>query len=381
MRRKEWINTDILGRTIFKIDSKEKNALTSLILRIKNSRFGILMTGRWVFPILIILLFYIISKITVFILEKGIKRLTKKSATDIDDRIIDTAKKPVKWIIIFFGINLALMSAKLSSDLSTLTGNLIGSGIIVLVFYIILRTVSMIIHSWGKKLTDKIDSRINDDLVPLFINFIKIIIVIIGLLMVLSKFEIEISPILASLGIAGFAIGFAIKDSLSNIIAGIVLILDQSFTVGDKVTIDDDTGIIKEVGLRNTKLMTFDNEIIVLPNGELMNKKFKNYVLPDPMIRVLVKFGVAYGSDVDKVEEIVLNALKKIEDICDDPGPAVVFVEMGDFSLNMQAKLWVPNYVNQYVKWLEATKAVYNSLNEANINIPFPTQTVYVQKD
>jgi len=77
----------------------------------------------------------------------------------------------------------------------------------------------------------------------------------------------------------------------------------------------------------------------------------------------------------------VLNALKKIEDICDDPGPAVVFVEMGDFSLNMQAKLWVPNYVNQYVKWLEATKAVYNSLNEANINIPFPTQTVYVQKD
>ena len=112
-----------------------------------------------------------------------------------------------------------------------------------------------------------------------------------------------------------------------------------------------------------------------------MNKKFKNFVLPDPIIRVVINFGVAYGTDIDKVEEVVLSAIRKIENISEDPAPTIEFIEMGDFALSMKAKFWVPDYVDQYNKWLEATKLVYNALNENKINIPFPTQTIYVDKN
>ena len=111
-----------------------------------------------------------------------------------------------------------------------------------------------------------------------------------------------------------------------------------------------------------------------------MNKKFKNSVLPDPKIRVLVDFGVAYGSDVDQVEKVVKAAISKIPDICEDPGPSVVLHGMGDSSLQMQAKVWVPNYVNQYGTWVEMTKIVYNALNEGGIEIPFPTRTIYTRE-
>ena len=112
-----------------------------------------------------------------------------------------------------------------------------------------------------------------------------------------------------------------------------------------------------------------------------MNKQFKNYVLPDPKIRVVVNFGVAYGSDIDEVTDVILNALKGIKDICEDPEPSVVCYEMADFALNFQAKFWVPSYSDQYGKQIEATRLVYNTLNSAGLDIPFPTQTLYVKKE
>ena len=111
-----------------------------------------------------------------------------------------------------------------------------------------------------------------------------------------------------------------------------------------------------------------------------MNKRFKNYVLPDPKIRVVVNFGVAYGTDIDEVERVVIDAIGTMSNICTEPEPAVLFIEMADFSLNMQAKFWVDSYIDQYEKKIEATKVIYNALNKAGIAIPFPTHTVYLEK-
>jgi MscS family membrane protein len=244
----------------------------------------------------------------------------------------------------------------------------------------VLQISALLLHSWGGRVATRFDSRIDDDLVPLFVKITKIFILLIAALLVMSKFGIEIGPLIASLGVVGFAVGFAVKDTLSNIIGGIILILDSSFSVGDKVMIDGDTGIVREVGLRNTKLLTYDNEVIVIPNGELMNKKFKNYALPDPKIRVIVKFGVVYGSDADRVERVVLDAVSSIQGVESNPEPVVTFEQMGDFSLDFQAKFWIPMWSDQYMKRIEATKKIYNALNQAGIGIPFPTHTVYLEK-
>ncbi len=375
-----WIKTYILKEDYFKIYEKDENIFIRLLNRVRNSQMGIIVKNRWIFSVLILLFFYFLSKIVALFFEKVLKRITRKTAISMDEEIVDISMKPTKWIVLFFGLKMAIFSLKLSPAINLQFSNITTAVIIILVTYIVSNVVVIVIRSWGHKVASKLDSRIDDDLVPLFVKVSRVIVLSIGIIMVLSRFNVDIAPLIASLGIAGFAIGFAVKDSLANIIGGIVLILDQSFAVGDKVTIDGDTGVIKEVGLRNTKIQTYDNEIIVIPNGDLMNKKFKNSVLPDPMIRVVVEFTVSYGSDVDKVERVVIDALKTIPDIAEDPAPAVVFYQMGDFALNFQAKFWVPDYVNQYGKWIEATKLVYQTLQREGISIPFPTQTVYLEK-
>ncbi|MFC1668745.1 mechanosensitive ion channel family protein [Spirochaetota bacterium] len=379
--RCDWLITFVLGDMLTKYEARKKNVFRDVVNRVRDSKAGVIIKNRWILSLLILVLFYVLSKLTGLFFEKVLKRLTLKTETDVDEQIIDKSKKPIRQIVIFIGIKIALITLGLKTTFGIFLDNLTVGIIVAIIVYILISASDIIIHSWGKKLARKIDSRIDDDLVPLFVKVVKIVLISIGALMILSRFNIDIAPLIASLGIAGFAIGFAVKDSLANIIGGVVLILDKAFAVGDKVTIDGDVGVIKEIGLRNTKIATYDNEIIVIPNGELMNKKFKNSVLPDPKIRVIVEFGVAYGTDVDKVEKVIIDDLKTMVDICEDPSPAVVFVKMDDFSLNFQAKIWVPDYINQYNKWVEVTKRVYNTLNREGISIPYPTHTVHIEKD
>ncbi len=379
--RDEWFRDFVISSTISRFEAEQKTTLKEALEKIKTSRFGIIVSNRWVFSAIIIIFFLILARIMVIFFEKILTNITSMTSTDADEELVERTKKPVKWLLIVIGLRIAFSVLGMKTSSGIVLKNLLVALIIFFSALIISHVVAVLIRAWGQRVAGKIDSRIEKDLVPLFIKAMKIVIMATGLLMILSRFDIDITPFIASLGVAGFAIGFAVKDTLGNVIGGIVLILDRSFVVGDKVTIDGQTGIIQEVGLRNTKLVTYDNEIIVIPNGELMNKQFKNYVLPDPKIRVVVNFGVAYGSDIDEVTDVILNALKEIADICEDPEPSVVCYEMADFALNFQAKFWIPSYSDHYGKKIEATRLIYNTLNSAGLDIPFPTQTLYVKKD
>ncbi len=377
----EWVKTESLPDIMARIETEKLTPLRDLYAHMRGTKPGIVFRNKWLSSLLIASCFYLLSLLVKLLFDKVIYRLTARSATNVDDDIAMAARKPFRWILIFVGFKLALLPLGLTPALYGALNNLFTSAIIFMVGYFLMKLSEILLGAWGSGVARKLDSRINDDLVPLFTKVSKIFIIIITALIVLAKFGIEIGPLIASLGIAGFAIGFAVKDTLSNIIGGIILTLDQSFAVGDKVSIDGDVGVIREVGLRNTQILTYDNEVVIIPNGELMNKKFKNYALPTPNIRVVVDFGVAYGSDVDRVEEVVLAALNAVKDIQTAPAPEVFFVSMGDFSLNFQARFWISLYGNQFAKKVEATKALYRALTEAGIGIPFPTHTVYLEKN
>ena len=198
----------------------------------------------------------------------------------------------------------------------------------------------------------------------------------------MSAIGVNIAPIVASLGAFSFAVGFAVKDSLSNFVAGIILILDETFNAGDKIDIPGIVfGYVHEIGLRATRVRTFDNEIIVIPNNVLMNKEYKNYGMPDQTIRVVVEFSVAYGSNVSQVREVILDILKQDPDILDEPKPVVEFLSMADFYLSFCAKGYVSNFSLAYDKKILFTQKIYDRLNQENINIPFPTHTVHLKKE
>jgi len=171
-----------------------------------------------------------------------------------------------------------------------------------------------------------------------------------------------------------------LQDSLKNIFGGVTLLLDKTYHFGDKIRLESgEVGTIHDIGLRSTKIITFDSEVIYVPNGYLANSRVLNYSRPDPKVRAHVFFGVEYGTEIKKVEKVVLGVLTKMHDVMEDPAPTVQFLEMGDFALKFQANLWVDRWDKSWNKKLEATEKIYDALRKAKIGIPFPTQTVYLK--
>ncbi len=168
---------------------------------------------------------------------------------------------------------------------------------------------------------------------------------------------------------------------MKNVFGGITLILDKNFEIGDKVKLESgELGEVLDIGLRSTKLRTYDNEVIYVPNGYLANSRILNYTRPTSKIRVGIAFGVEYGSKVKNVQKVVLKVIKGMKEVLKDPEPRVLFLEMGDSALSFKAFFWVENWKNAYSKKLEATEKIYDALNKAKIGIPLPTQSVYVKK-
>ena len=230
---------------------------------------------------------------------------------------------------------------------------------------------------WGNKLAQKTETNIDDQLLPLLIGLTRGIVVAFGFLFAVSSLGVNMAPLVASLGAVSFAMGFAVKDSLSNFVGGIFLVLDNAFNVDDKVDIPGiGIGFIYEIGLRTTKLRTFDNEVIVIPNNILMNKQYKSFRLPDIKIRVVIDFTTKFGVETDDIKYKVLQTLNSIEGLLDDPAPAVDFTSMSEYALKFQAKFFVDDYQLQYTKMLEATDKIYQTLKEQNLEPAYPVYRI-----
>jgi len=319
----------------------------------------------------------ILAWLLLFIFRKFLEKFAAKTETDLDDLILERVKKPFFYLIIAQGLKLALFNLEVNGIATQ-----VMNSVMALVFVFILsRAVEVVIEVWGRTLAKKTESKLDDVLLPLFKKAAKVIFLVIALMWVLNVWNINITPYLAGVGISGLVLGFALQDSLKNIFGGITLILDGTFEVDDKIQLESgEVGEVKDIGLRSTKIRTYDNELIYVPNGYLANSRIQNYTRPSPKIRVKVDFGVEYGSDVKKVQKVILKTIAGMKDILDTPGPVVQFRNMGDSALDFRAMFWVKSWKNSYSKQLEATELIYNALNKAKIEIPFPTQTVYVKK-
>ncbi len=328
--------------------------------------------------LLIFLLTVIAAWIAKIILKNILKPLTKKTNTKIDDLIVRNLSSVIFYIIIAVGLKVSLTFVALDSFYYHC---IVDTFLIIAVTILVVKIVNDLAHHWKKDWALKTASTADDRLIPMIEKIAKVIIIALAVIFIFDSWNVDISPLLATAGIAGIAVSFAVKDSLANILGGLQLVLDKTFKVGDKVKLESgELGVILDIGLRSTKLKTYDNEVIYIPNGYLANAKVRNYTVPDLKLRVNVNFGVAYGSDTDKVRDIVLRTLKKMDSVLDDPEPVVQFLEMSDFSLDFIARVWVKDYQEAYSMKLQTTDEIYKALNREGINIPFPTHTVYTKK-
>jgi MscS family membrane protein len=329
-----------------------------------------------------LILSIIVATLVLAIMKIISSNLAKRTKTEFDDKLLETIQQPVFRLIILGGFALAFVSLGFEASMEKVILNIIQTFVYLVITLFAVNVLNVIVEYGLKDLAKRTDSSLDDQIIPIFHKTMRVVIWAFGVLLILGAWGVDVGPFLAGLGIAGLAISFALQSTLSNIFAGVSLIIDKTFKVGDKVQLDGETGVIHEITLRSTRLRTYDNEIIVIPNDNLAKAKIKNFTQPDLSVRVVVNFGVEYGSDPDKVIKLIENTIKKnIKGIMKDPAPSVIFTEMADSSLNFSARVWVENYGDAYSKKLELNDTIHSELNKAKIGIPFPTQTIHLQRE
>jgi small conductance mechanosensitive channel len=183
---------------------------------------------------------------------------------------------------------------------------------------------------------------------------------------------------LAGAGVAGIAIGFAAKDTLSNFISGIFLYSDKMFNMGDVVEIDGKIGRVVDIHLRNTIIQGFDNKIMTIPNAKTANSLVINYSR-EPTRRVDIPVGIAYEADLEKAEKVLIEVIDKDPDFLDEPKPYVVVTKFGDFSIDLEVRAWVENkkFLDKKVKLMKQIKIAFD---KHGIEIPYPKRVMISPK-
>ena len=333
---------------------------------------------------LLALIYILCSLVIAYIVDKifiaSLKILVRKSDTEIDDKILEFIHKPIYYSILFFGINIAVELLEISSKFQFYLVGLMKS--IIIVFWAIALFKSfMIFIEWSSKKSRSIPF-IQPKTIPLFENIGKIVLFLFSVYFVMLSWNIDVTAWIASAGIISVVIGLAAKDTLGNLFAGIFIMADSPYKEGDYINLDTgERGSVRHIGTRSTRILTRDDIEITIPNSVIATSKIINESGgPHERERVRITLDVAYGSDIEKVKEIMLKIALDSDKVCSSPDPRVRFRKFGESGLNIQLLAWIEKPEQRGLVIDELSVAIYNKFNEENINIPFPQRTVHIKK-
>jgi small-conductance mechanosensitive channel len=324
---------------------------------------------------------YIAAKFSRRIINWLKKTFAGKTETELDDKIFDALKTPLKYVIYAIAVILAADSLGINAK------NVVTAVLFLLLARPVSNIVQIVMDYVEMGLVKKTESKLDDMVLPLINKTINFLVYVFAVIISLDQLGIEVLPFIAGLGIVGLAIGLAAKDSIANMIAGIFIIIDRPFVVGDRIEVwsapkqSATWGDVMEIGLRSTKIRTTDNILLVIPNSEIGRRDIINYTAISPDIRVRVPVGIAYEADRKKAEEIILNVAKNTEGVLKDPAPIVVMQGFGASSVDLELRVWINNARRRKIVMSALAKEIKTEFDKQGIEIPYPKRHIIIEKD
>ncbi len=305
--------------------------------------------------------------------------LVKRTKTLLDDRIAAAFQRPIFWSTIFIGLAWATRTAPLSAHLVWIFDGVLKSLSVIIWTFTLSKVGSLTFRALAKDAHEH--SVVQPQTQPLFDIFSKLAAIAIGSYAILLTWEINVGAWLASAGVVGIALGFAAKDSLSNLFAGIFIVADAPYKLGDFVVLDSDLrGSVTAIGFRSTRLLTLDDVEIIVPNSLIGNARIVNESGgPYRKARVSIVVECAYGSDVDQVKDVMLGCASGAEFVSAIPTPMVRFSSFGASGLVHELLVWIerPRYRELVVD--DLNRRVYKAFHAAGIEIPFSQHDVHIK--
>lgn len=314
------------------------------------------------------------------------RKLTTKTKSAVDDKILEILIDRMTWIGVVLGAYLAIGQAKNIIGKANETAlrfigyaeGIIFVSFVIVVTLILIRVSDTIIRSTIERRTA---SHFHEGILPLVNRVVSIIIASIALIITLNYFGQDVSSLVVSLGVGSLAIALAAQDTLANMIAGFVIMMDKPFRPGDRIQIaSGEVGDVYEIGIRSTKVLDFDNNIIVTPNAELIKGKIINYSYPETVVRIMLDIGVAYGTDLDTARQIMIKLARLHPQVLPDPAPEVFVTELADSAINLRLVGRTGDFREKFLTETALREEIYNSFVKEGIEIPFPQRVVHLHQ-
>lgn len=309
-----------------------------------------------------------------------LSRLASQTQTKLDDQVIALLRRPIHISVVLLGAEWAVVLVGPSAEVQRFVRAALMTMAIVVWAISSLRIGTLLLRHLAT--SAKASSLVQARTQPIFDIFLKTAVLGGAAYLFLVAWGIDIGAWLASAGIVGIAVGFAARDSLANYFAGVFIIADAPYKLGDVIVLDDGTrGRVTDIGLRSTRIHTRDDIEINIPNSILGNMKVVNASAGStPHERIAIPVSVGYGSEVEKVIELLKSIVPGTPHVAHDRQPEVIFTKMADSALELKLLVWVEDPgVHETVRHALNLRA-YNALRAANVEIPFPKTDIYVRE-
>ncbi|HEY69898.1 MAG TPA: mechanosensitive ion channel family protein [Anaerolineae bacterium] len=325
----------------------------------------VLLLGRWLVS---------------FVLNRIVGRITRRTKTKLDEAIVSAISKPLFWFLLITALRLAL--AQIDSLLGDWKAYLPDVYFLLYLLFaaVVLWALIDVLTRWySEAMTKKAGAKLEKQWMPFLRRMAIILVGVIAISMALAHFDVDISGMIATLGIGSLAIALAAQASLADLINGFLIMIDQPYRVGDRIEILDlDTwGDVVDIGLRSTRVRTRDNRMVIVPNSVIGKSLVVNYSYPDTKYRIQIHVGVAYGTDVELARSTIIDAVQKVEGVLDTQPVEALFLEFGDSAMIFRVRWWIESYVDTRRMFDRVNTHIYHALDAAGVELPPPLRELH----
>jgi MscS family membrane protein len=340
--------------------------------------------------VIIVLVFYSLSGLVKKILHWVGKKIFARTQTVLDDLLLEVVQKNVRALMVVVGLHIASREIRKGLAADHLTGHqmldyadaILYIAVMIVVVKIIFNLLRVVIDWYLDQMAEGGESHLKMTLGPLTSKIVNILVGMVAVIIILDHFGVNIGSLLVSLGVGSLAVALAAQDTLANMIAGFVILVDRPFGVGHRIELPTgQVGDVYQIGLRSTKIINFDNNLIVMPNAELVKSRIVNYTLPQPALRVLIRFELAHGTDVEKVRSILLALAEQYPDVLRDPAPKVSLTGISESAMQFTFVCRSIEYTKQFDAEVNLREQAYAAFVREGIRFAIPQRIIHMKAD
>lgn len=335
---------------------------------------------QYVASLLWVLLAFVLAAIVDFLMTRVLKRLTVRTQTDLDDKLLELLHWPVKLVVILIMLNMGVNTFEWPAWAEKILQPLFVIAVAGVVIYTAVRLVDLLFVFMQRRFFAG-DEQLAQMMMPVMGKTIKAFVIIIGVLTTAQHLGFPVTSVIAGLGIGGLAVALAAQNTLANIFGSVVILADRPFRVGDRIQLEGHDGTVESIGLRSTRIRTLEGHLVTIPNKTVADSAINN-VSMRPTIRQLMTISLTYDTTPVKMQE----AVTKLRDIFQKHPQThdawVYWRDYGPHSLDIFVVYWCKSIVyKEFLQTLEDLNLeIKRQFDAAGLDFAFPTQTIQLQQ-